>query len=205
MSEPARKVGSNPPTNQTAPVLQEYVEKRPWYKGGDKHSLATNWDELHKRFPDMAPIKRPPTMHTVNLCGLMLHGARDRDAETGTYVKTRAVVVLLLPLCFLEAYRVKDAGRGWFFLGRVPLSPKTRQFNWIVPPALFLLITAWVTAGVIVPRLAQAESSGKLLAYGLIGLLGLTGAGIYAGLRKLANFGMFRDPHTIGNMPKPIH
>jgi hypothetical protein len=197
MSEPARQAET--------PVLQELVEKRPWYKGGDKHSLATNWEELHKRFPDMVPIKRPPTMHTVNLCGLMLRGARDRDTDTGTYVKTRAIVVLLLPVCFLEAYRVKDAGRGWFFLGRVPLSESTRQFNWIVPPLLFSAMAAWVTVGVVLPRLAQSDSSGKLLAYGLIGLLGLAGIGLYAGLRKLANFGVRHEQHTLGNMPKPIH
>lgn len=205
MSEPARKLETSQPAPQAAPIMQEYVEKRPWYQGGDKHSLATNWEELHKRFPDMVPIKKPPTMHTVNMCGLMLHGARDRDAETATYVKTRAIVVLMIPICFLEAYRVRDAARGWFFLGRVPLGAKARQFNWIVPPALFVLIAAWVTVGAIVPHLKETDSSGQALAYGLIGLLGLAGAGMYAALKKLAGFGVRREQHTVGTLPRPIH
>ena len=200
MAEPARKLEQSP----TPPVLQELVEKRPWYKGGDKHSLSTNWEELHRRFPDMVPIKRPPTMHTVNFCGLMLHGARDRDTETGTYVKTRAIVILMIPVCFLEAYRVRDAARGWFFLGRVPLSATTRQFNWIVPPALLAAIMSWVTVGVIVPHLAKPEPSSQALAYGLIGLFCLVAVGAFLGLKKLANFGVRREHEAIGTMATPI-
>jgi hypothetical protein len=201
MAEPARKQEPIP----AQPILQEQVEKRPWYQGGDKHSLATNWEELHKRFPDMVPIKRPPTMHTVNFCGLMLHGARDRDAETGTYVKTRAIVILMMPVCFLEAYRVKDAGRGWFFLGRVPLSAQARRWNWIATPAILLAIMALVTWRVIVPCLEKPEPSSHALAYGLIGLFVLVAGWVYVGLRKLASFGVRREQHLVGSLPTPIH
>ena len=201
MAEPARKLEQSP----TQPVMQEYVEKRPWWKGGDKHSLATNWEELLRRFPDMVPVKKPPTLYTVNLCGVMLHGARDRDTETATYVKTRAIVILMIPICFLEAYRVRDAARGWFFLGRVALSAEARRFNWIVPPAILLVITAWVTMGVIVPHLETPEPSSRALAYGLIGLFCLLAAGLFVGLRKLARFGIRREQHAIGTMGAPIH
>jgi hypothetical protein len=201
MTEPARKLEQSP----TQPVMQEYVEKRPWWKGGDKHSLATNWEELLRRFPDMVPVKKPPTLHTVNLCGVMLYGARDRDTETATYVKTRAIVVLMIPICFLEAYRVRDAARGWFFLGRVALSAESRRFNWIVPPAILLGIMAWVTMGVIVPHLERPEPSSQALGYGLIGLFCLLAAGQFVGLRKLARFGVRREHETIGTMATPIH
>src|SRR5437764_1168539 len=80
-------------------------------------------DELFARFPEMKPISRPPALTTVNGFGGMLLGNRDRDAETGTYVKTLWFTFFFLPVVPLGAYRVADAPRGgWYFIGKVPLN-----------------------------------------------------------------------------------
>ncbi|MEO1614400.1 MAG: hypothetical protein AAFV88_01035, partial [Planctomycetota bacterium] len=81
----------------------------------------------------MKPVKRAPTMWTVNGCGLTLYGSRDKDPETRTYVKTRCLSLVFLPLFALSAYRVaKAGGEGWYFLGRVPLSGFAKAWNFLI-------------------------------------------------------------------------
>jgi hypothetical protein len=139
------------------------------------------WD----RFPDMRPIRRVPPLFRVNGIGLAALGARDRDADTGTYVKTLWLTVLFLPVLPLAAYRVADAeGGGWYFLGRVPLSGLARGG--------FLLALALVAGGVglgawhwytdtqeyrAARRLAEAD---RLLAAGQAG----KAAAVYAELAR---------------------
>jgi hypothetical protein len=89
--------------------------------------------ELDDRFPDMTPLRRPPTLQTINGIGTSIVGWRDLDEETGTYVKTQVFTVLFLPLFALAAYRVADATNGgWYFIGRVPLSGVARGWNCLV-------------------------------------------------------------------------
>jgi tetratricopeptide (TPR) repeat protein len=79
-------------------------------------------DDIFARFPEMKPISGPPSLQTVNGIGSMAYGARDHDAETGTYVKTLWFTFVFIPLIPLAAYRVADApGGGWYFIGKVPL------------------------------------------------------------------------------------
>ncbi|OWK46845.1 tetratricopeptide repeat protein [Fimbriiglobus ruber] len=98
-------------------------------------------DELRRRFPDMTPIQSAPGLSSINGIGTTIVGQRDHDAETGTYVKTHCFCVLFVPLIALGAYRVADAERGWYFIGRVPLSKFARRWN------LALLLICIAAAG----------------------------------------------------------
>jgi hypothetical protein len=85
--------------------------------------------DLYERFPEMQPVRSVPPLSTVHGIGLSMWGSRDPDAETGTYVKTLCFTVLI-PLLALRAYRVANAPNGgWYFLGRVPLSPFAKVWN----------------------------------------------------------------------------
>jgi hypothetical protein len=96
--------------------------------------------DLFERFPDMRPVKKPPTLQTHHLIGTWFYGRRDHDAETGTYVGTQYFVIFLIPIFALGAYRVLPAqGGGWYFLGRVPLSRNARTYNYAVGLSLLLL------------------------------------------------------------------
>lgn len=95
-------------------------------------------DELFERFPEMKPVSKAPSLHTVNGIGTMVYGRRDYDPETGTCVLTQWLTVIFIPLIPIAAYRVADAaGGGWYFLGRVPLSGVAK--GW---PLCLLLIAA---------------------------------------------------------------
>jgi hypothetical protein len=89
-------------------------------------SAPSIWD----RFPDMRPVTKPPTLYTVNGIGTTVVGGRDHDPDTGTYVKTVCIAVLFIPVLPLSAYRVADAPEGgWYFIGKVPLSPFARTWG----------------------------------------------------------------------------
>ena len=89
-------------------------------------------NELAQRFPNMRPVSSAPPLTTVNGIGCMLIGSRDHDEETRTYVKTHCFCVLFVPLFSLGAYRVANAPRGWYFIGREPLSGLARAWNWMI-------------------------------------------------------------------------
>ncbi|MBI5394506.1 MAG: hypothetical protein HZA91_04335 [Verrucomicrobia bacterium] len=78
----------------------------------------------------MRPIKKAPSLFTLNGFGFAMYGKRDFDAETGTYIKTRYLCALFIPIVSLGAYRVADAREGgWYFLGKESLSPFARAWN----------------------------------------------------------------------------
>ena len=52
-------------------------------------------------FPNMRPIKSAPSLHTINGIGTAVYGARDHDAETGTYVKTHCFCFLFVNSCLV--------------------------------------------------------------------------------------------------------
>lgn len=89
--------------------------------------------DLNDKFPDLRPINAPPSLFTLNGCGLVLYGNRDFDDETGTYIKTHCLAFLFLPLFSLGAYRVLDSeDGGWYFIGKEPLSGFARACNVII-------------------------------------------------------------------------
>ncbi|MBL8799787.1 MAG: hypothetical protein JNM56_38250, partial [Planctomycetia bacterium] len=85
-----------------------------------------DWSE---KFPEMQPIRSAPSMFTMNGIGTSIYGSRDYDEETGTYVKTHAICLLFVPVIAIGAYRVADAPQGWYFVGKVPLSPFAKFWN----------------------------------------------------------------------------
>jgi hypothetical protein len=103
--------------------------------------------DLRDVFPDMQPITAAPSLHTINGIGLSLYGARDRHAETGTYVATRYLVFLFIPVLALGAYRVAKApgDQGWYFLGKVPLGTVAKAWNLLLAAILFVSLGALAT------------------------------------------------------------
>lgn len=100
-------------------------------------------DELRHKFPDLRPVKKPPPLTTINGIGLSMYGRRDADEETGTYVKTHCVCLVFIPILALGAYRVADADRGWYFIGKEKLSGFARGWN-IAILCLAILGGGWV-------------------------------------------------------------
>jgi hypothetical protein len=101
--------------------------------------------DIFERFPEMRPVYAAPSLHTINGIGTMAYGDRDRDRETGTYVKTVWLTLLFIPVLPLGAYRVADAPNGgWYFIGKVPLSGLAK--GW---PLVLLLIIGGVVGFVM--------------------------------------------------------
>ncbi len=86
-------------------------------------------DSLRQKFPELRPVKRKPALATVNGIGFSMFGSRDHDAETRTYVKTHCLCFIFVPLIAIGAYRVADAERGWYFLGKERLSSFAKSWN----------------------------------------------------------------------------
>ncbi len=99
--------------------------------------------DWQSRFPDMKPLQRPPALHLVNGIGTTIYGSRDYDEATHTYVSTLCFCLFFIPIFALRAYRVAKASSGWYFLGRVPLSPAAKAWNGFL---LFVIV-----AGIAVP------------------------------------------------------
>ncbi len=88
---------------------------------------------LSDRFPDLKPIRKTPTLGTINGIGLTINGSRDHDPETGTYVASHCFSLLFIPLFAIGAYRVARAEEGgWYFLGKEPLSAFAKGWNCLV-------------------------------------------------------------------------
>jgi tetratricopeptide (TPR) repeat protein len=91
---------------------------------------------LEERFPDLQPLRSAPSLMTINGIGLSMYGSRDYDEDTRTYVKTRCFCVVFVPLLAVDAYRVANAQKGWYFLGKVPLSQFAKVWNCLLPLVL---------------------------------------------------------------------
>lgn len=103
------------------------------------------------------PIDSPPTLFGINGFGLRVYGERDRRPD-GSYVTTRYITGLFIPLLPVDAYRVAPAGgEGWYFLGKESLAPLHR---WWQRLALLGLVVA-VLGGIIGSYLS---SEGRRLA-----------------------------------------
>lgn len=93
----------------------------------DRNSIP---DAIRQKFPRLRPSKGVPALFSINGIGLILYGRRNFDAETKTYVKTRCVCLVYLPLFALDSYRVADTGDGqWVVLGKEPISSLARGWN----------------------------------------------------------------------------
>ena len=106
--------------------------------------------DLFELFPEMTPVKRPPSMFTLNGVGLSMYGKRDLDPETGTYVKTHCAVILFIPVLGIGSYRVADSDNGWYFVGKVALSPMVRAWNSLVMVIIACMVLAGCAEGTAV-------------------------------------------------------
>ncbi len=89
------------------------------------------------------PIDSPPGLGTLNGFGFSVYGERDRHPN-GTYVKTRFLTALFVPLLPLDAYRVADGeDGGWYFLGKVPLTPLHAWWRKLLAVGLVLAVLGW--------------------------------------------------------------
>jgi hypothetical protein len=128
--------------------------------GGNLHSVyrALWWGRLLGRLKEhgptvdallahralfVRPAKRSPVLSTMNGVGASVYGSSDRDTD-GAYIKTHYLVFVFVPIFPLAQYLVKDAERGWYFLGKVPLSTPVWIWNRLVVSAVFLAVLAGV-------------------------------------------------------------
>ena len=92
--------------------------------------MDSGWQQ---RFPNMRPLTSAPGLGSINGVGTTLYGERDRDAETGTYVTTRCLIVLFVPVFCVGAYRVADGDyNSYYFIGKEPLSTFAKIWNGLV-------------------------------------------------------------------------
>ncbi len=88
-----------------------------------------------------APIKRAPMLGRVNGFGFGLYGQREVWPD-GSYITTRWVSGLWLPVIPVDAFRVQAAGDGAYsFHGKVPLGMAARVWRWV----LVALVVAFIT------------------------------------------------------------
>lgn len=95
----------------------------------------------------IAPVRRSPVLTTLNGVGASVYGREDVDLD-GTYLKTHFLVFVFVPVFPLTQYLVRDAQKGWYFLGKVPMSAPFHFWNRLVVAGLLgaLGVGAWSAA-----------------------------------------------------------
>ncbi len=81
------------------------------------------------------PISSAPALWGINGFGVRVYGERDPRPD-GTYVTTRYVTALFVPVLPLDAFRVSKSEDGWYFLGKESLSAVTRWWRRLMAVAL---------------------------------------------------------------------
>ncbi len=75
----------------------------------------------------LEPIKKAPSLHTVNGIGSMLYGRYKPDPGSGLYIATLWFVFVFLPVFPIAAYLVrKGSGNSWTFYAKASLPPFAR-------------------------------------------------------------------------------
>ena len=97
--------------------------------------------KLQLKFPGLVPVKKAPSLGTLNSFGISVYGKSNFDQETNTYTKSLAICALFIPIFYISAYRVADApGGGWYFLGKEKLSNFSKNWNYVVLLIIFAFI-----------------------------------------------------------------
>ena len=102
--------------------------------------VVLEYCEEHAAYEGMSRIDAAPGLRTVNGFGTMLYGNRDPDSRTGTYVATLYFCALFIPVIPLACYRVRNAGSGWQFLGKVRFGTVQKWQLGVLGAALFIWI-----------------------------------------------------------------
>lgn len=78
--------------------------------------------QQEKIWKDTKPIKKAPSLHTINGIGTTLYGWKDYDPATGTYISTLYFVFFAIPLFPIARYRIRILGNNKLsFYKKVPL------------------------------------------------------------------------------------
>ncbi|SKC83375.1 hypothetical protein SAMN05445504_3613 [Burkholderia sp. CF099] len=75
----------------------------------------------HTSLGDLEPIKKAPSLRTINGIGFTLYGCTDKNSANGSYMATYYFVFFFIPLIPIARYRVIATGAGYRFLGKGPL------------------------------------------------------------------------------------
>lgn len=103
-------------------------------------------DQLRQKYPDMKPVKRAPTLFSLNGFGLSLAGSRRKDLQLETLVKSHVITLLFIPVFTLGSYVVTPAENGgYYFLGKVGKGSFARFWNTFLIIALagFISLGWW--------------------------------------------------------------
>jgi len=120
---------------------------------------ALIWAKLQRRHPEhratlnllvksrrlfSKPLKRTPSLSTINSVGFSFIGESERDAD-GSYVALHALVILFaIPIVPLGSYLVsKNGSRQWRIYTRVPIG----IVGWLYTRALALLLLVTILGG----------------------------------------------------------
>ena len=89
-------------------------------------------DSARRALRGPRPIKKAPSLFTINGCGVGLYGKRD-EAPDGSYVATYFICLIFIPVFPLTAYRVREAdGNSYQFYSKDSLGPVTRWWQRLV-------------------------------------------------------------------------
>jgi tetratricopeptide (TPR) repeat protein len=92
-------------------------------------------------------MRGTPGLSTLNGIGTRVYGEQEKDPQDGTYITTQFFTLVFLPLWPLAQYLVAKApSKGWYFLGRVPLSSFYRWWRRAVLVAAGSALVAFGTA-----------------------------------------------------------
>jgi len=93
-----------------------------------KESLGKLRDQAHRErvFGALRPIRSAPSLRTVNGMGFGVYGRSDYDPETNSYVTTHCFCMMFIPIFPVGRYRVTADGKGYRFLGGLPLTSWNR-------------------------------------------------------------------------------
>ncbi|NVB37930.1 hypothetical protein G6O69_08790 [Pseudenhygromyxa sp. WMMC2535] len=113
-------------------------------------------------------IDSAPVLFAINGFGLRTYGHRD-PWEDGSYVTTRFVTALWLPLVPVDAYRVHEADDGYYFQGKVPVSSAMRWWRrGLLGLAIALAISIPTLRYLQSPERALARELGEITTSGIV-------------------------------------
>ena len=169
--EIARELCMNGWQKSTADGLVEHVQQD--WRQIEAAPLANAAIYLQTKYPEMQPVRSPPTLQTVHGIGTGFYGSRDLDRATRTFVKTQCFCVMFVPVLALKSYRVASRGPGWTLMGRVPLSRFAKTWNILFLYGILVAIGLGILddyltgpaylAGQKFSQAEQAAAAGKLL------------------------------------------
>jgi hypothetical protein len=125
--EVARDLQTNGLAKATCDALVEHLQQRWREIAAAPQANAEIY--FRTKYPEMRPVRSAPWLFNVHGIGAAFYGDRDRDAATGTYVKTHCLCLMFVPVLALGAYRVFPRGTGWTLIGKTPLSPFAKWWN----------------------------------------------------------------------------